>query len=345
MRPVTTPLLFTIALVGFSACGTGTGGVAIDEPTPTIFPETDEVSQKTDEDEVTTTSSTTTTLPLEQRLPELNDDGRARVIITPTGIVVPVLAHIDGGWIVQTPCGNEAEITGGVPVSAAHVVIDAGHGGSETGVVGEAGTRESDLNLTVARLVAAELRLLGVEVVLTRTSDTRSTLANRALIATTLRANAFVSIHHNAQPDGPTSGPGTETWYQIDDAESRRLSGLVYEEVVAALSSQEIAWVSDTDAGVKYRLNQRGTDYYGILRNAEGVPSTLAELAFLSNPEEEQLLAMPEIQAAEATAVAAGVVRFLGSDDLGSGFVEAYERLEPAGSGGGVAGCEDPPLQ
>ena len=343
MRSARSRSVATIAFIASAACGTGGGGLAIDEPKPTIFPE-DQPASTTDAPD-RTTSTTTTTLPLEQRLPELNDDGRARVIITATGIVVPVLADTDGGWMVQTPCGAEAEITDGTPVSAAHVVLDPGHGGSETGAVGEAGTRESDLNLAVAQRAAEELRALGIEVVLTRTLDTRSTLATRALIATTLSADAFVSIHHNAAPDGPSERPGTENWYQIDDPESRRLSGLIYEEVVAALSSHETSWVADTDAGVKYRLNQRGTDYYGILRNAVGVPSSLAELAFLSNPLEERLLAMPEIQVAEAVAVAAGVARFLGSDDPGSGFVEAYERSEPAGSGGGVAGCEDPPLQ
>ena len=103
--------------------------------------------------------------------------------------------------------------------------------------------------------------------------------------------------------------------------------------------------MADTDAGAKYRLNQRGTGYYGILRNAVGIPASLAELAFLTNPTEEALLVRPEVQAAEAEAVAAGIVRFLAGDDRGSGFVEPYERVDPAGPGGGTAGCEDPPLQ
>ena len=59
----------------------------------------------------------------------------------------------------------------------------------------------------------------------------------------------------------------------------------------AALDQYDADWVADDDAGVKYRLNQRGTDYYGILRESVGVPAALAELAFLSNPAEEALLA------------------------------------------------------
>jgi N-acetylmuramoyl-L-alanine amidase len=337
-------ILGSVVLLVAGACGTAGSGVAVEQPRPTIFPE-EEAEPVTSEQPETSTTTTTTTLPLSQRLPELVDDGRARVVVTPTEIVVPVLGETEAGWLVRTPCGDEAQITTGTPVVSAHVVIDAGHGGSEVGAVGESGTHESDLNLAVAQMVAAELRSQGVEVVLTRTTDTRSTLATRAEIATSLRADAFVSIHHNADPDGPSTGPGTETWYQIDDPESRRLSGLIYEEVVEVLARHEVGWVADTDAGVKYRLNQRGTDYYGILRNATGVPTSLAELAYLSNPEEEQLLVRPEIQALEAEAVAAGIVRFLGTDDPGSGFVEPYERVEPAGPGGGTAGCEDPALE
>jgi N-acetylmuramoyl-L-alanine amidase len=155
---------------------------------------------------------------------------------------------------------------------------------------------------------------------------------------------AFVSIHHNADPDGPSEQPGTEVWYQIDDTESRRLSGLVYEEVFAALEGYDIDWAADDDAGVKYRLNQRGTDYYGILRESAGVTASLAELAFLSNPAEEALLETDEVRRAEAGAVAQGVIRFLVTADAGSGFVEPYDRVEPAGSGGGASGCVDPPL-
>ena len=347
MTATSFPAIVAVTVLLAASCGTGSEVLSVEEATPTIFPETDEDPATSLESSTTTTTttSTTTTLPLEQRLPTLRDDGVARALVTPTQIVAPVLATTETGWLIETPCGNEVEVTEGTPISAVHVVLDPGHGGSETGAVGPAGTRESDLNLEVAGLIAAELESLGVEVLLTRLIDTRSTLATRARIATELDALAFVSIHHNADPDGPSDRPGTETWYQIDDPESRRLSGLIYEEVVPALAAFDAAWVADTDAGAKYRLNQRGTDYYGILRNSVGVPTSLAELAFLTNPTEEALLARPEVRSAEAEAVAAGIVRFLASDDRGSGFVEPYERVEPAGPGGGAAGCEDPALQ
>ncbi|MFQ5557286.1 MAG: N-acetylmuramoyl-L-alanine amidase [Acidimicrobiales bacterium] len=332
-------------LVVVTSCGVGGDGVELGDPVPTIFPVDEPTPGAAEASSTTSSATSTTSVPVSELLPRLRDDGEARVVITPTGVVVGVIGTTDRGWSVRTPCGVEVELTEGTPLSAAHVVLDPGHGGSETGAVGPNDIRESDLNLTVARLVADELESMGVAVVLTRTTDVRITLASRALVATALDAPAFVSIHHNADPAGRSDWPGSEAWYQIADGESRRLAGLVYEEVLAALEVFDVDWVSDTDAGAKYRLNQRGTDYYGILRNAAGVPSVLAELAFISNPAEAELLATGEMRSAEAGAVARGILRFLTSADPGSGFVEPYERVEPAGPGGGAEGCEDPPLQ
>jgi N-acetylmuramoyl-L-alanine amidase len=153
-----------------------------------------------------------------------------------------------------------------------------------------------------------------------------------------------VSIHHNAEPDGPRDGPGSETYYQIKSAESKRLAGLVYEEIVKALSAYQAAWVADRDAGAKYRLNDSGVDYYGILRRSAeaGVVASLAELAFISNPTEEALLRRDDVRQAEAKAVSRALVRFLRTDDPGSGFTIPYPRTEPAGPGGGTTGCIDP---
>ncbi|MGI8759632.1 MAG: hypothetical protein ACR2K0_10045 [Acidimicrobiales bacterium] len=70
----------------------------------------------------------------------------------------------------------------------------------------------------------------------------------------------------------------------------------------------------------------------------------LSEALFLSNPPEAELLERAEVRQAEAQALSRAVVRFLTSDDPGSGYVEPYPRTEPAGSGGGTEGCRDPDL-
>ena len=73
--------------------------------------------------------------------------------------------------------------------------------------------------------------------------------------------------------------------------------------------------------------------------------SVLSEGLFLSNPPEAELLARPDVQLAEGNAVARGVVRYLTTQDPGSGYVEPYPRTQPAGGGGRLSGCVDPPLE
>jgi len=262
---------------------------------------------------------------------------------------------VNGGWAhVVTPCENKlwVKLADGHIEPTADIVLDPGHGGPESGAVGQGGLTEKELNLAVARLVVDDLAAQGVTVALTRTGDYRQTLASRAFVATAMHAKAFISIHHNAEPDGPRpQGPGTETYYQIgkevspaQSAQSKRLAGLIYEEVVTALSAYQAYWVADTDAGAKYRVGDSGNDYYGVLRisGASGIVGSLAELAFISNPSEEALLKRDDVRRAEAAAVARGIVRYLRTDDSGSGFTTPYPRTEPAGGGGGPEGCLDP---
>jgi N-acetylmuramoyl-L-alanine amidase len=233
----------------------------------------------------------------------------------------------------------------------ADIVIDPGHGGPESGAVGQGGLTEAELNLAVARMTVEALAKDGVTAALARTGDYRQTLASRVAVAAAMHPKAFISIHHNAEPDEQRAAPGTETYYQVGkdvpparSAQSKRLAGLIYEEVTKALSAYPASWVADRDAGAKYRVGESGNDYYGVLRlsAASGLVGSLAELAFLSNPSEEALLKRDDVRRAEAAAVARAVVRYLRTDDPGSGFVTPYPRTEPAGGGGGTTGCVDP---
>jgi N-acetylmuramoyl-L-alanine amidase len=266
-------------------------------------------------------------------------------VVTPNGVVVAVRRAAGGGaYVATSPCGNEVTVTG-TPISGANVVLDPGHGGDETGAVGPGGTQEKAVNLAVAQDVRRQLEALGAKVVLTRTADYRVTLASRAAIANALHPQLFLSIHHNAEPDGPRrQGPGSETYFQVRSPASKRLAGLVYEEVVRAFSAYPVAWAGDTDAGAKYRLAKDGGDYYGVLRRTAAEPAVLSEAAFLTNPPEEALLRTPAFQAVEAEALARAIVRFVTTADPGSGFVTPYARTQPAGPGGGPKGCVDPPL-
>lgn len=290
----------------------------------------------------TTTSTTTTTIP---PTTTTVSSGPVGGLVVAGGLVVPVEAQAPDGWVVRTPCGSTAVVDHGTPLRGTDVVLDPGHGGNETGAHSPDGLAEKTVNLGVAIAAKVALERAGYHVVLTRPGDQRITLGTRALLATRLQARAFVSIHHNASPDGPRAGPGTETFYQVASANSKRLAGLVYEEVVRALSQyQGVGWVADTDAGAKYRQNSSGADYYGVLRRTAGITGILAELAYITNPPEAALLARPEVQATEGEAVASGIIRYFTSNDPGSGYVTPYPRTEPAGRGGGSSGCVDPPM-
>jgi len=293
----------------------------------------------------TTAVPTTTTPPTTAAAPAPPLAGTtARAVVSPRGIVVPVLGPADGGVRVGMPCGGTSVLSNGTPITGAQVVLDAGHGGDESGAVGPNKLTEKAANLAVTKNAEAALVAAGVPVALTRTGDYRMTLGARARIALALRPRAFVSVHHNGDPDGPHDGPGSETYFQVRSPDSKRLAGLLYEEIVKAMRQYQVAWVGDTDAGAKYRLNSSGGDYYGILRQSAGVPASIAELAFITNGPEADLLARPDVQQVEGNAVAAGILRYLRTSDPGSGYTEPYPRTTPAGPGGGSAGCVDPAL-
>ena len=97
---------------------------------------------------------------------------RAGVVVTPTGVVVPVVGGRTGNWRVTTPCGATVRLVEGTFVDTVRVVVDAGHGGSEPGAWGGRIT-EKNLNLEVAELVVERFEELGIAAQITRTFDYR----------------------------------------------------------------------------------------------------------------------------------------------------------------------------
>ena len=290
-------------------------------------------------------SVSTSSAPVVTTEPPLPPTPAPGVVVSRNGVVLPVLEHRRDGRLVRTPCDRRIVVNEGTFIERVDVVVDPGHGGRATGAVGPGGLAEADANLAVAKLVVAKLEAAGLAALLTRTGDYEVSLGSRAQTARSAGASAFVSIHFNADPDGPTPGPGSETYYQAQSPDSRRLAGLVYEEVHATLSGFSAGWAGDTDAGTKYRLNAGGNDYYGILRHSAGVTAALIESAFISNPSEERLIGDPAFQTALADAITRAVVRFHRTDDSGSGFIEPYARETDVG-GDGTTGpqCVEPPL-
>ena len=269
------------------------------------------------------------------------------VLVSNTGWILPILSGLeDGRHRVWTPCGRQADVGGGRVITDADFVLDPGHGGIEPGAVGVGGLQEKDLNLDVSLKIRDVLVGAGYSVVMTRQTDVRVPIVTRAEIGQALDPIAFLSVHFNAGTDEPSDIPGTEMYHQIDNADSKRLAGLFYEETRAVLDRYDIPWVAIEDAGTTFRPNRDGGDYYGVLRRPAPVMSVLLEFAYLSNPAEEELVSDPEVQDELASAVLTAIERYLGTDDPGSGFIDEpiFRGYGPSGAGR-TDDCTDPRLE
>lgn len=263
-------------------------------------------------------------------------------VVLAEGLVLPVTGGDDGRWAVLSPCANEITVDG-EHLQGAHVVLDPGHGGRETGAIGPSGVVEAELNLDVAQRAAALLEDLGATVVLTRDDDTRLTIDTRVAIARALDPLLFVSIHHNGGPTSPSDRPGVQVYHQHETPASARFAGLLFEHLQAGFEPLSATWSGGNATGVRARLGESGDDYYGILRGSAGVPAVLAEALYLSSEPEASLLLEDEVRQAEAQAIADAVVEWIETPRAGSGFLPPLEATESAGGGGGAAGCDDPP--
>lgn len=259
-----------------------------------------------------------------------------RALLTPTGVPVAVIGRAGAGYLVRTPCGNAAEVTGGDPIDGMRVVLDPGHGGPfEPGAVGPNGLPEDEVNLTLSRAILAELARRGISTTTTRTGDYGTLLSVRAAFADAVGTEVLISLHHNAPTRGLGDSPGTEVYVQSDDDEtprsdSARLGGLLYEEITTALGMfADVSWSRLPDAGVLRVLFPDGGDAYGMI-SRPAIPAVLVEYGYLSNPSEAELFATDDYIGIAATATANAIEDYFNTDRPGSGFVEQPRRFDPA---------------
>lgn len=263
-------------------------------------------------------------------------------VVEVDGIVLPIVGGEASAWEVLTPCARRA-VVDGEPITGAHVVLDPGHGGEETGAIAGNGLSEAELNLDVARRTVRVLEQAGASVVLTRDREVRVTLETRAAIATALDADVFVSIHHNGGPTEPARRPGVQVYHQVSDPESKRLGGILFEELRETVTPLSDTWSAGNAVGVRPRIDAEGDDFYGVLRGPRGIPSVLVEALYMSSEPEQTLLTRPELRQAEATAIADAIVSWMQTERPGSGYLHPLQAEESPGGGGGQEGCEDPP--
>ena len=198
------------------------------------------------------------------------------------------------------------------------IVLNPGHGPKNSGVfdpgaVGPAGTREADVNLAVAKLLQPLLEAAGAQVPLIRDGD----LADVVARANSAGADYFVSIHCNAASS--SAAHGTETYIYRDTSQAK--------ELATAIQAAAVAELGTADRGVKT------ADFYVLRKTA--MPALLIELAFISNPAEERLLADQDTQRRVALALADTIIGQLGiapaepvEPDYKALYLEAADRLD-----------------
>jgi N-acetylmuramoyl-L-alanine amidase len=270
------------------------------------------------------------------------------------GLTLPRIGGTADRPLVLTPCGHSVTLSAGdlrvVPPGSGGalpkagndvlVVVDPGHGGPQLGALAPDGDREKDRVLQIAFEVRDALAGRVGRVVLTRERDYEETIGFRAALVDALRADAAVSVHLNASPDGPRATPGTETFGSTADPQGRRFAGVMYEAIRRYVSTLPGPWVGDRDAGAKYRIGRDGADYYGLLRRAHR-PFVIAESMYVSSAHEASLVARPEVRAALGGAIADALVSFTTTSAGGSGWVRPYQRPpDPSTKDGHV--CVDP---
>lgn len=153
------------------------------------------------------------------------------------------------------------------------VVLDAGHGGSDSGATHN-GTKEKDLNYKILYTLMKNYfssNAPDTKVYWTRTTDTFITLANRAAFANKVGADIFISLHMNSA--GSSSANGTEVYYSVNNNTSS-ISGIKSSTIATLLKDNLVSGLGTKSRGVKT------AGFYVIKHNT--VPAVLIELGFLS---------------------------------------------------------------
>jgi N-acetylmuramoyl-L-alanine amidase len=216
------------------------------------------------------------------------------------------------------------------------IVIDAGHGGHDTGTIGPTGLMEKDLCLDVALRLGKiiEQRLPGADVVYTRADDTFIPLEERTNLANEAKADLFISIHANSSQDHGTRG--VETYYlnlkgspeamEVAARENASSEQGVHdlEELVKKIARNEKIdesreFAEDIQDSLSKRIQKTSKSMknrgvrkapFVVLIGAD-MPSILTEISFLSNTADEQLLKKPEYRQRLAEGLYQGVVNYL----------------------------------
>ncbi|MDI3280851.1 MAG: N-acetylmuramoyl-L-alanine amidase [Bacillota bacterium] len=218
---------------------------------------------------------------------------RAAQFNSETARVVVDLTHSVGYQVVKEEGSHRivVEINRSA-VLGKRIVVDPGHGGADPGAFGRSGLREKDVNLDLGRRLAEVLQNRGAEVFLTRSDDTFVPLYDRAALANAQQGQIFVSLHANSFRHQYANG--SEMYYYPGNEKAKRLAELISDEL--------------TGLGLANRAIKANKEFV-VVREPK-MPAVLVEVAFLSNPDEEKLLADAGFRQQAAEAIARGIERY-----------------------------------
>jgi N-acetylmuramoyl-L-alanine amidase len=229
---------------------------------------------------------------------------------------------------------GERSLTRALGLKIGKIVIDAGHGGHDTGTIGPNGLLEKDVVLDVAKRLGRLLESrLGAEVVYTRRDDTFIPLETRTAIANRERADLFISIHANSSRD--SDARGVETYYLNFTSSPEALEVAARENAVSETSIHElqdlvkkIALKEKIEESREFAGDVQESLYGGLALNSAGVrdrgikkapfivliganmPSILAEISFVSNPTDERKMETSEHRQRIAESLYRGVSKY-----------------------------------
>jgi N-acetylmuramoyl-L-alanine amidase len=233
---------------------------------------------------------------------------------------------------------GQSTLTRALGLKIGRIVIDAGHGGHDTGTIGPTGLMEKDLCLDVALRLGKiiQQRLPGAEVVYTRADDTFIPLEERTNIANQAKADLFISIHANSSQDH--GARGIETYYLNLKGSAEAMEVAARENATAQEGVHDLQdlvkkiartekideskeFAEDIQDSLSKRVEKSGKSVknrgvrkapFVVLIGAD-MPSILTEISFLSNPADEQLLKKPEQRQKVAEGLYQGVASYLQS--------------------------------
>jgi N-acetylmuramoyl-L-alanine amidase len=229
---------------------------------------------------------------------------------------------------------GETSLVRALGLKIGRIVIDAGHGGHDSGTLGYGGIEEKDVVLDVAlRLGKLLHERLGAEIIYTRSDDTFIPLETRTAIANKSQADLFLSIHANSSRD--ESARGVETYYlnfttQLDALEVAARENAVSDQSIHQLSDlvKKIALKDKIAESREFATDVQENLYSGLEKGNPGLkdrgvkkapfvvliganmPSILAEISFVTNPNDARELEDPAYRERVAESLYHGVARY-----------------------------------